>query len=371
MAKSAKPYRRFRARRRNAGDLDALRNLRTGGPADPDPPPRAPEPGRLSRSQRRALRRTPEQVEAPDPRPRRSRGRWLRRAALALLVLFVVWGVAGYLALRGGASEAQGRIAPAATKALTGSGGLLSAPATTLVIGIDARPGENRSRADTIMLVRTDPDAGEIRYLSIPRDTRVTHPTRGPEKINRSFFVAGQAGTIRAVQRHTGLPIHHIMVINFARFPKLIDELGGVTVNNPTELNDCPYDGGRRVSFPQGKISLDGDRALEFARVRKCDDDFARARRQQELVKAMQSKVLSTGSLPLAPWRGAAAARAIGTDMGALDLAKFGWLQSRLDQNPDDRLLLTGTPQTIGGVSFVVGNPDANETEVLQFLGRA
>lgn len=297
--------------------------------------------------------------------------RWAGRIAVALFVLVLLWAVAGYLALRGAAGDAQARIAPAAERALDDApGGLLSSPTTTLIVGIDALPGQNRSRADTIMLMRTDPDAGEIRYLSVPRDFRVVHPERGTEKINASFAIAGQAGVIRSVRRLTGLPIHHIMIVNFARFPTLVDELGGVTVTNPTELRDCPYAGGRRVSFPQGRITLDGERALEFARVRQCDDDFARARRQQEVVKGMQEKVLSLSGLPTAPWRGAAATRALGTDMGALDLATFGWLQSRLSSSAENRLLLSGTPQRIGGVSFVIGDPERNEAEVARFLGR-
>ena len=372
MPRTAKPYRRFRARRGGGGDLDALRALRRdeGGRADRDPH----APGALSRAQRRALRRDeagPPDAEAVVDHPRTGALRWAGRIAAVLVVLVIAWAAAGYFALRAAADEAQARIAPAAERALDDpGGGLLTTPTTTLIVGIDARRGENRSRADTIMLMRTDPDAGEVRYLSVPRDFRVLHPVRGAEKINESFFIAGQAGVIRAVRRLTGLPVHHIMVVNFARFPELVDELGGVTVSNPTELRDCPYAEGRRVSFPQGRITLDGARALEFARVRRCDDDFARARRQQEIVRAMQSKVLSLPSLPMAPWRGAAAARAIGTDMGALDLATFGWLQRRLDQDAKDRILLSGSAESIGGSSFVIGDPEANEAEVARFLGR-
>ena len=288
---------------------------------------------------------------------------------MTLLVLLVLWAVAGFFTLRNAVADSQGLIHPATPAVLDDPpGGMLGTPINTLVIGKDARIGETRSRADTILIMRTDPDSGRIKYLSIPRDTLVNHPVRGPEKINASFFFGGQLGVIRAVRRHTGLPIHHIMVVNFRSFPRLVDELGGVTVNNPTEIANCPYPGGRTVSFPQGPVALDGERALEFARVRQCDSDFQRALRQQALIASMKKKVLSFSSLPLAPWRGAAVTRAIATDMSASELVKFGWLQSRLDQRPEDRILLTGSLQSFNGQSVVAPDPDANEREVAQFI---
>ncbi len=286
-----------------------------------------------------------------------------------VLVLVVAWAVAGVFTLRSAVADSHALIHPQTPSVLDRPpGGMLSASINTLVIGKDARVGETRSRADTILIMRTDPGSGRIKYLSIPRDTRVNHPVRGPEKINASFFFGGQIGVIRAVKRHTGLSIHHIMVVNYRSFPRLVEELGGVTVNNPTELTNCPYPGGRTVSFPKGSVDLDGDRALEFARVRKCDSDFARALRQQALIAAMKNKVISLPSLPFAPWRGASVTRTIATDMGAFDLVKFGWLQARLDQTSEDRIVLTGTPQLIGSQSFVVPDPDANEREVAQFI---
>jgi LCP family protein required for cell wall assembly len=295
--------------------------------------------------------------------------RWIGRIAVAVLLVAVVWAALGFFTIRNAVEDSHALINPATAAALDPApGGLLSTPTNVLIVGKDARKGETRSRADTILIMRTDPRSGRIKYLSIPRDTRVNHPVRGPEKINASFFHGGQVGVIRAVKRHTGLSIHHIMVVNFRSFPRLVDELGGVTVNNPTNLENCSYPGGRTVSFPRGPVDLDGERALEFARVRQCDSDFQRALRQQALLSAMKKKVLSPTSLPLAPWRGAAVTRAVATDMGTTDLIKFGWLQARLDQNPEDRILLSGSGQFIDGQSFVVPDPDANEAEVARFI---
>ena len=249
---------------------------------------------------------------------------------------------------------------------------MLSTPTNILMVGSDARPGETRSRADTIMIMRLDPDSGRIKYLSIPRDFRVySGPRLGHIKITESFYHGGQRGIIRAVRRLTGLPIHHLMVINFRGFPRLVDDLGGVTVYNPTALTDCPYPGGRTVSFPQGNIDLNGERALMYARVRKgsCVSDFARAARQQAVLSALQKKVLSPLSLWNAPWNGAKVVRTLTTDMGTNDLVKLGWLQMRLKHDKADRIILAGTDQMIGGVDYVIGNPDENLRQIQQFVG--
>ena len=202
--------------------------------------------------------------------------------------------------------------------------------------------------------MRTDPDSGRIKYLSIRATGASTCRGTGTQKINAAFFFFGQAGMIKAVKRLTGLPIHHIMVIKFNGFPKMVDALGGVTVNNPSALVDCPYEAGRRVSFPAGRQSLDGQEALVFSRVRKCDGDLNRALRQQAVVAGMKSKVLSFSNLWRAPWQGAGVVRNIGTDIGTMDMVKMGWLQARLDQRQGDRTLLTGTPEYIDGIAYIV-----------------
>jgi LCP family protein required for cell wall assembly len=384
MSRSTKHYRRYRARGREAdanggGGLEELRALtaRESGPPPVDAPrdrsdarpgeKRPPKPGRLEREQRRALAREGRRwwsLRGLGP------GGWAWRIALVLLVGILAWAGFGYMALNSAVGEANGKITDSARAALDPApGGMLGTPTNTLILGVDTRKGKTRSRADTILIMRTDPDLGRIKYLSIPRDWRVDLPGQGTQKINAAFFFYGQAGMIRAVKRLTGVPINHIMVIKFAGFPKMVDALGGITVNNPTALVNCPYEAGRTVSFPAGRIGLDGAQALEFSRVRKCDSDFERALRQQAVVAGMKSKVLSFGGLWRAPWRGAAVMRTLATDIGTIDMVKMGWLQARLKQEKSDRVLLTGEPQMIGDVSFVVQtDPDLNERQVASFM---
>lgn len=381
MARSSKPYRRYRVRgRENAvgGGMEELRALRAreaDGAAPPSAPPADPQPlaprrpSRLERRQRRELRREGRRwwsLRGLGP------GGWAGRIAIVLLVGILAWAGFGYLALDGAVDEANGKITESARAALDEpSGGMLGTPTNTLIVGVDKRKGKTRSRADTLLVMRTDPDAGRVKYLSIPRDYRVELPGQGTQKINASFFFAGQAGAIRAVKQLTGLPIHHLMVIKLNRFPEMVDALGGVTVDNPTALLDCPYEAGRTVSFPEGRIDLDGARALEYSRARQgaCGGDFGRALRQQAVVAAMKSKVLSLGGIWRAPWRGADVVRQLQTDIGTIDMVKFGWLQARLDQRPGDRILLSGEILDVGGVSFVVQtDPDQNEREIAEFM---
>jgi LCP family protein required for cell wall assembly len=364
-----KPYRRFRSHGKAADNpqsgLEALRDLN-------DAPP-APN-GR--RQERRAEAKPPS-----TPRPGPSRRRWwslrgvgpggIAARVFGLLLLAVaVWAVAGYLTLRGAAQEANAKVRAGARAALSDPrGGLLGTPQNTLVIGSDAAQGRTGARADTLLVMRTDPDSGRIKYLSLPRDTRVELQGQGTVKLGETFAYRGIRGVVGTITSgEIGLPIHHVIVLDFQGVAKMVDAVGGVEVNNPFDLRDCEYPGGRRVSFPRRRITLTGEDALVYVRVRKCDTDLERAQRQQLVVAAVKSKLLSWTSLPTAPWRGARLVRPMATDMSTTDLAKFGWLQGRLESRDDDRFLLAGRPQTIGGISYYIIEPNAAGRQLRRFM---
>ena len=72
---------------------------------------------------------------------------------------------------------------------------MLGTPTNTLILGVDKRKGKTRSRADTILIMRTDPDSGRIKYLSIPRDWRVDLArTTGPRRSTRRSSSAARPG---------------------------------------------------------------------------------------------------------------------------------------------------------------------------------
>ena len=93
------------------------------------------------------------------------------------------------------------------------------------------------------MLLRTDPSRHQLTYLSIPRDLRVPIPGIGDSKVNAAMQSGGPPLAIKTIQYYTGLPINHVIIVDFARFKDVIDALGGITVDVPEQIVskfDCP-----------------------------------------------------------------------------------------------------------------------------------
>jgi LCP family protein required for cell wall assembly len=141
------------------------------------------------------------------------------------------------------------------------------------------------------------------------------------QKINAAYALGGAGLTIQTVEQFmgNGLKINHVLEINFENFPKLIDAMGGVTVNLKRCIHSNRF-GGRVLILHKGEQHLTGHQALQYSRVRenKCapnEDDRARARRQQEVLQAMRSRMLSPAAFVRLPWISWAAPRTVRSDM--------------------------------------------------------
>jgi LCP family protein required for cell wall assembly len=196
-------------------------------------------------------------------------------------------------------------ITPTPTPALP-----VAQPMTILLLGLDARPGEGtRARSDALMLVRIDPQRGDVALLSMPRDLWLNIPGYGESKVNGAFYQGeivqpGGGGIVVAKQtldNAFSLTIDHAVVIDFAGFRSLIDALGGITVDVPKELYDGRFptdDYGYTVAhFLPGPQHMDGATALMFARTRHPDSDFERIKRQQLVLLGIVQKIKQRGAL--------------------------------------------------------------------------
>lgn len=304
-------------------------------------------------------------------------GGWKRRVLVAfilLLVLVCVWAVTGYLSLRSGAQKANARLGDRAKQALSSTHGLMLSNTTNiLVLGTDHAATAERQgikHSDSMMVVHTDPSRHRIVYLSIPRDLRINVPGHGYDRVNAAFQLGGPALAIKTVTEYTGLPINHVIVVDFAQFRELIDALGGVDINVPgpilTNSFDCPYSASKCASwqgwrFAKGVQHMDGRRALIYSRIRENrldsgESDVTRGARQQQVVQAVLSKITGPRTMLKLPWIGDDLLRPMAMDLSAGQLMQLGWIKLRASSTLHCRL--GGDPQSIGGASEIIPSED-------------
>ena len=275
-------------------------------------------------------------------RPNRRWLRWIPVAIGVFLVFVLVWALASYFQFRDGVSAANKRLDRKTAQALDDQHGA----SNILLLGTDhARLAgrESANRTDSITLVRVDSGSHRIAYLSIPRDLRAEIPGYGTSKINAAMQVGGAALAVRTVRELTGLPINHVLIVDFSQFEDLINKLGGIDIDVPERIIskfDCPYPTEERCArwdgwrFAKGKQHMDGHRALIYSRVRKnklnpADTDFSRAEHNQQVLQAVAGKLTSFGTLIKLPFIGDDLLAPVATDISTHGFLSLGWTKFR------------------------------------------
>lgn len=188
-----------------------------------------------------------------------------------------------------------------------------------LVLGTDKRPDdeEHWPRSDTLLLANVDTVARTVRVMSIPRDLVVDIPGYGENKVNAAYLFGeyydepggGQALSVRTVSDFFNVPVKYYVAVNFDGFRKVIDTVGGIYVDVPYELDDYAYPtddegdpfGTTHIHFDEGRQYMDGKTALRYARTRHADNDFARSRRQLQIINAVRERAMKLDLLPKVP----------------------------------------------------------------------
>lgn len=187
-----------------------------------------------------------------------------------------------------------------------------------LILGKGGKSHEAPDLTDTIIFASFSHDEKGITIISLPRDIWIPSLRA---KLNSAYYWGNQkeagGGLIlakAAVEEIVGEPVQYGLVVDFSGFKEVIDVLGGVEVNVEhaftdeefpipgRENDDCGGDPELRcryetISFEEGNQIMDGETALKFVRSRHAQGDegtdFARARRQQKVIDAIQRKILS------------------------------------------------------------------------------
>ena len=314
---------------------------------------------------------------AQPPRPVRRRRRFRPSRLVPLLLgvavmLAIVWGVVGYFQLRSGVQEANARLPREALAALspTAPSGVKS----ILLLGTDHSTVASRradEHSDSMTLLWADSGTHRLAFLTITRDMRAQIPGHGVGKIGTAYQLGGPALAIEAIRQLTGLPVNRVAIVDFGSFQKLIDEVGGVTIDVPKPIRskfDCPYDAARCASwqgwrFGKGKQHMDGKRALIYSRVRKnaldpADTDISRGQRQQQVLQAVQSQLASVSTYFRLPFVGADLLKPLATNLSVGDFLSLGWLSYRASASRTLHCRLGGDGRLVDGQSMIVGNED-------------
>jgi LCP family protein required for cell wall assembly len=229
---------------------------------------------------------------------------------------------------------------------------------TILVMGLDFRDweaGNGPPRTDTMILMTLDPLSKTAGMLSIPRDLWVSIPGFESGKINTAYqlgeafdFPGGGPGlAVQTVEQLLGISINYYAQVDFVAFVHLIDEIGGVKIDIPEEIEVDPIGVGNIKTLKPGVQTLPGNVALAYARARNTvGGDFDRAQRQQQVILGVKDRILSFDLIPVliakAPVLYGEISSGINTNMSFEQIIRLGLLSQQIPEENIARRVLNG-----------------------------
>jgi len=230
-----------------------------------------------------------------------------------------------------------------------------SEPILILVIGSDARPGEDvaAARADSIHILALNPAKGRATIVGFPRDAYVAIPGYGSNKINAAMVNGGPELAVATVEELTGLQMDYWALTWFEGFEAMIDDVGGLAIDVPFDV----YDRYAHAQIDAGPQVLTGKAALAFARARHAlpAGDFGRSENQGRLMVAALSQFREEFERDpgrLLTWIGAGLRNAQ-TSLGLDELLSLAFTGTTINQRKVVNVVLPGFTGMAGGTSVV------------------
>lgn len=190
-----------------------------------------------------------------------------------------------------------------------------------LLLGVDARKGEEISRSDTIILASIDPKLNRAALVSIPRDTKISGSAAGGmDKINAANVAGGPEYAVEKVEELMNEQIDYYVEVDFEGFKNIIDALGGVTI----DVDQRMYKPSEDINLKSGLQTLDGYGALAFVRYRDYPmGDIERTEHQQAFLKALGQEVLKPATIVKLPTLVREVKANVKTNLGLKDMLKM------------------------------------------------
>lgn len=240
-------------------------------------------------------------------------------------------------------------------------------PFNILVMGMDRRPPQQRTeetsgtRSDALMLVRVEPETGNTRIVSIPRDLLVELAPDEEGKINSAYTEGGPERIVDVVENYTQASVDHTVVIGFKGFREIVDALGGLKIDVEEGL---PANKG----LQSGIHTLNGKQALFYVRYRSsAGGDLDRMDRQRQVVAALRSQAMRIDTLTKLPALVEVLDENVKSDLDFQETVTLG--RALIQRGGGAQLRSTkleGDPETLlDGEEVLVPNEAANE-EILR-----
>lgn len=225
-----------------------------------------------------------------------------------------------------------------------------------LAVGSDARPGEDmtRTRGDALQLIGINTKSGAATSIGVPRDSYVSIPGVGSDRINAALYYGGPELLGRAVGELIGIEPDYVFVTRFPFFENMVDDIGGIDVRNPGYFDDEFL---KPRGFAQGRLHLNGYSAMAFARIRHNlpAGDFDRSANQQRVLRGIQETVRNKSDEPGFIERGVLTVmKHLKTDLPPDELFRLAQAIVQVDPTKVTGCVVQGGYGTVNGASIVM-----------------
>lgn len=244
-----------------------------------------------------------------------------------------------------------------------------------LLIGEDRRPGEERMRSDSIIIMTVDKENKVIKLTSLMRDLYVEIPRHNDNRINAAYAFGGIQLLEETIKQNFDIDIDGSIEVDFSGFREVIDNIGGIELDIRederdvlnTYIKECNKIFGENENSnlvkKSGLQKLNGLQVLAHSRSRYIENgDFGRTERQREILIAVSKQVKELGT-----WNILKTADSVlpllTTDMGNIDLLKLGIsiCETGVNHIETHNIPVEGSFEFahIGGVDVIVPDIDA------------
>ncbi|MEC3883964.1 LCP family protein [Halobacillus sp. HZG1] len=232
---------------------------------------------------------------------KKKKARWWKVTLVLLVLLLIPAGVYSYSLYSGAKNTVDSKMhkeVASIDHELTEKKRKEKEPLNILLMGVDERAGDS-GRSDALMVLSVDPNDNRSQIISIPRDTRTemvgnsSHSGK-QDKINHAYAFGGADMAIQTVENFLEINLDYYVQVNMEGLEEMVDAVGGITIQN-----DIEWYGKNNFHYKKGELTMDGEEALGYVRMRYDDPkgDLGRNERQRKVIQGIVDKGMNVGSI--------------------------------------------------------------------------